>query len=71
MSTENYPICGMDECTMDYLLATMAYHFKKFDVASKCIARIQQSAAASKKMKDRAYDLKEKIVNEIKKSKQQ
>ena len=71
MSTENYPICGMDECTMDYLLATMAYHFKKFDVASKCIARIQQSAAASKKMKDRAYDLKEKIVNEIKNSKQQ
>lgn len=71
MSTESYPICGMDECTMDYLLATMAYHFKKFDVASKCIARIQQSPAASKKMKDRAYDLKEKIVNEIKKSKQQ
>lgn len=70
ISTESYPICGMDECTMDYLLATMAYHFKKFDVASKCIARIQQSAAASKKMKDRAYDLKEKIVSEIKKSKQ-
>lgn len=70
ISSESYPICGMDECTMDYLLATMAYHFKKYDVASKCIARIQQSAVASKKMKDRAYDLKEKIVNEIKKSKQ-
>lgn len=70
VSTENYPICGMDECTLDYLLATMAYHFKKYDVASKCIARILQSVAASKKMKDRAYDLKEKIVNEIKKNKQ-
>lgn len=70
MATENYPICGMDECTMDYLLATMAYHFKKYDVASKCISRIQQSAGAPKKMKDRAYDLKEKIVSEIKKSKQ-
>lgn len=69
VSTENYPICGMDECTLDYLLATMAYHFKKFDVASKCIARILQSVSASKKMKDRAYDLKEKIVNEIKKNK--
>lgn len=67
MSTENYPICGMDECTLDYLLATMAYHFKKYDVASKCIARILQSVAASKKMKERAYDLKEKIVIEIKK----
>lgn len=69
MSTESYPICGMDECTMDYLVGTMAYHFKKYDVTSKCIARIQQSAAASKKMKDRAYDLKEKVVLEIKKNK--
>lgn len=71
VSTETYPMCGMDECTMDYLLATMAYHFKKYDVASKCIARILQSPSASKKMKDRAYDLKEHIVAEIKKNKQQ
>lgn len=70
VSSENYPMCGMDECTMDYLLATMSYHFKKYDVASKCIARILQSAAASKKMKDRAYELKEKIVADIKLSKQ-
>ena len=69
VSTETYPMCGMDECTMDYLLATMAYHYKKYDVASKCIARILQSAAASKKMKDRAYELKERIVEEIKRSK--
>lgn len=69
VSSENYPMCGMDESTMDYLLATMSYHFKKYDVASKCIARILQSAAASKKMKDRAYELKEKIVAEIKASK--
>jgi len=47
----------------------MAYHYKKYDVASKCIARILQSAAASKKMKDRAYELKERIVEEIKRSK--
>lgn len=71
VSTETYPICGMDECTMDYLLATMAYHYRKFDMASKCISRIMQSASASKKMKDRAYELKEQIVLEIKKSKQQ
>lgn len=71
VSTETYPMCGMDECTMDYLLATMAFHFKKYDVASKCIARIQQSPSASKKMKDRAYELKEKIVAEIKRNKQQ
>lgn len=70
VSTETYPICGMDECTMDYLLSTMAFHYKKYDVASKCIGRILQSASASKKMKDRALELKEQIVGEIKKSKQ-
>ena len=43
--------------------------FKKYDVASKCISRIQATPSASKKMKDRAYDLKEKIVAEIKNSK--
>ena len=69
MSTEMFPMCGMDQCTVDYLLAAMAYHFKKYDVASKCISRIQAAPSASKKMKDRAYDLKEKIVAEIKKSK--
>lgn len=69
VSSEMFPMCGMDQCTVDYLLAALAYHFKKFDVASKCISRIQGSPSASKKMKDRAYDLKELIVAEIKKSK--
>lgn len=70
IATENYPICGMDECTLDYLLAALAWHFKKFDVASKCIARILQSKTASKKMKDRAFELKQLIVNELRQGKQ-
>lgn len=69
VSAEMFPMCGMDQCTMDYLLATMAFHFQKYDVASKCIARIQGSPSASKKIKERAYDLKEKIVAQIKKNK--
>lgn len=70
VSTEMFPMCGMDQCTVDYLLAAMAYHFKKYDVASKCISRIHGTPSASKKMKDRAYDLKEIIVAEIKRNKQ-
>lgn len=69
VSCEMFPICGMDQCTVDYLLAAMSFHFKRYDVASKCISRIQGAASASKKMKDRAYDLKEKIVAQIKMSK--
>lgn len=70
VSAEMFPMCGMDQCTVDYLLATMAFHFQKYDVASKCIARIQATPSASKKMKDRAYELKEKIVTQIRKNKQ-
>lgn len=69
ISTENYPICGMDESTLDYLMAAMSMHFKKYDMASKCISRIKQSPSASKTVKDRADDLKDRLMAEIKKSK--
>ena len=70
IATENYPICGMDECTLDYLLSALAYHFKKYDIASKCISRILQSRSATKKMKDRAFELKQMIVSELRQGKQ-
>lgn len=69
ISTENFPMCGMDQTTLDYLLAVMSRHFKRYDMASKCLARIMGSTTASKKMKDKAYELKEMIVEEIKNSK--
>jgi len=71
VSAEMFPMCGMDQNTMDYLLAYMSAHFKRYDVASKCIANILQSSSAQSKTKERARDLKEQIVAEIKKSKEQ
>ncbi len=68
VSTEPFPICGMDQCTMDYLLAVMAWHFRKKDIAAKCISRIQTNPGATRKMKDRTYDLKEKIISETRKN---
>lgn len=69
VSTEMFPICGMDQNTMDYLLAYMSAHFKRYDVASKCISNILGSATAQNKTKERARDLKDQIVAEIKKNK--
>ena len=69
VSTEMFPMCGMDQTTVDYLLAVMSKHFKRYDTASKCISRIMSTSSASKKMKDRAYDLKEEIIREIKAAK--
>jgi len=63
-------MCGMDQNTVDYLLAYMSAHFKRYDVASKCISNILGSPSAQSKTKERARDLKEQIVAEIKKSKQ-
>jgi len=69
VSSEMFPMCGMDQNTMDYLLAYMAAHFKDYGVASKCIANILGSPSAQTKTKERARDLKEQIIAEIKKTK--
>lgn len=67
--SENFPMCGMDEATVDYLLAVLAMRFKKFDVASKMVAGILTSASANTRMKDKARDLKEQILVEIRNAK--
>ena len=70
VSSEMFPMCGMDQNTVDYLLAYMSAHFKRYDVASKCISNILGSPSAQNKTKERARDLKDQIVAEIKRSKQ-
>ena len=69
VSTELFPICGMDQSTMDYLLANMAAHYKQYDVASKCISRVLTSSAANRKIKDKSLELKQQLIEEIKKNK--
>ena len=69
VSTEMFPICGMDTSTVDYLLATMAFHFKQYDIASKSISNVITSVNAGRKIKDKARDLKDEILNEIKNKK--
>lgn len=64
---ELFPMCGMEQSTMDYLLSYMSYHFKKYEIASKYLSSVLTSAAASRRMKDLALDLKEKIIAELRK----
>lgn len=65
--TETPPICGMDEITVDYLLAVLAMRFKKYDVASRFVAGILTSPSANARIKDKARDLKEQILADLKK----
>ena len=69
VATEMFPMCGMDQSTVDYLLACMASHFKQYDVASKCIANVLTSVSANRKIKDKALAMKEEIVAVIHKEK--
>lgn len=68
VSTEPFPICGMDQTTVDYLLAAMSIHYKKYDVASKLLGGIITSQVASRAIKDKALMLKDEVIAEIKKT---
>lgn len=65
--SEGFPMCGMDEITIDYLIAVLSVRFKKFDVASRMIASILASPSANARMKDKARDLKEEVLLQLKK----
>ena len=64
--TEGYPMCGMDEATVDYLISVMALRFEQFDVATKLVSNILVSSGANPRMKEKARDLKELLMVKIK-----
>lgn len=70
VSSENFPICGMDQNTVDILLAEMAFALGKYDVTSKLVSRLLTSQTVKGSIKDKAFDLKEEVVAAIAKAKQ-
>ncbi|MCR4956350.1 MAG: DUF2225 domain-containing protein [Lachnospiraceae bacterium] len=66
ISTENFPMVGMEESTVMYLLSVMSYKLGKLDVASKFLSSILTSSAASRRIKDKALDLKNEMIDAIK-----
>ncbi|HIW82124.1 MAG TPA: DUF2225 domain-containing protein [Candidatus Acetatifactor stercoripullorum] len=66
MQTEDFPMCGMDEITVEYLIGVLAARFKKYDVASKMVAAILTSPTANNRTKDKARELKEQILADLK-----
>lgn len=65
VETEHFPICGMNQDTVDLLLAQMNYKLDHLDVASKLVARVLISKSASRHIKDKALDLKNEIIKKI------
>lgn len=67
---EMYPMCGMEQSTVDYLISYMAFYFGKYEIASKFMASVLTSSAASRRMKDMALELKEAIIAQMRTKKQ-
>ncbi len=59
---ESYPMCGMDEHTVDYLIAALAIENELYDIAAKLIAGMISSQATPSRIKEKARDLKDIIL---------
>ena len=66
VASESFPMCGMDEITVDYLLANLAFMTEHNDVCSKLIGKILTSNVASARIKDKTRDLKEEVLKKLK-----
>lgn len=58
---ENYPIAGMDEFTLKYLLAALAMRSKDYLNASRYLGSVLTSKSATERLKSKAYDLKQEL----------
>lgn len=64
-SKESFPMCGMDEITMTYLLADLARRIGKYEESSRWISRVLTSRGTNERIKDKARDIKE-LLNQTK-----
>lgn len=69
MAQEDFPISGMDEFTLEYLVARLAKRFKHYDVGSNLVGKLLVSKVCPSRIKDKARDLKEEILEEMKANK--
>ncbi len=59
---EDFPISGMDENTLDYVISAIAVKIGKYDIARKLLPGILTSRSANDRIKDKARDLKDLIA---------
>jgi len=67
---EGFPMCGMDEITVDYLMGVLAMECGKYDLSAKMLSNVIISKSTNPRVKERALDAKEMLKEKIKQSKQ-
>lgn len=60
-SKELFPMCGMDEHTMTYLVADLAFRVGKTEEASRWISKVLVSRDANERIKAKARELKDSL----------
>ena len=66
MSTEDFPIAGMDEDTLMYLTGALANRLGKYSDAMYMLSRLMASSTVNPRVKDMAFDLKEIVSERLK-----
>lgn len=69
MMNEMFPIAGLNQPTLEYIIAYMAFHFGKLEVSAKLIGSVLTTSSASRNVKDRALELKTEIIKLLKERK--
>ena len=67
ISSEQFPIAGMDENTLKYVLSDLARRLKKHDEAIKLLGDVITSKTTNNRLKEEALKLKEIIKEEVNK----
>ena len=67
-SKEQFPMCGMDEITMTYLVADLGRQIGKYDEALRMVARVLMAKNVRDRIKQKTIDLKELIREEREKA---
>lgn len=58
---ENFPIAGMNETTLDYLLAYFAYKKGEYQTAMQLLSGVVSNRSTSPRLKDKSLELKDLI----------
>lgn len=71
MMNEMFPIMGMNQPTLEYVMAYMAYYFGRIEVAAKLLGSVLTNKSTSRHVKDNALDLKDEIIGQLRQKKQE
>lgn len=59
--SESFPIAGMDEPTVNYIMGALAMKQKEYSAASKLLSAVVTSFNANGRLKDKARELREEL----------